>query len=520
MAATLPDYREILRLASMGRSPSEIHLICGNSTETIKKTLALAKKSGLCWPLPEDLTNRRIRKIFYPDWGGSPSEYRAPDYEWVHAELKKRGVTRELLYREYRAVCEAEDERPCSRSTFNEGYAKWAKSKNVTMHIEHKPGTCMETDWAGQTGHVVDRDSGEILDVYIFVATLSFSQKTFAEGFFSMQSECWLSGHVDAFDFFGGVTDHITPDNTKTAVVSRSKDEIVINRAYAELAAYYGCAVMPARVRKPRDKSRVEAAVGLVERQALAALRDRTFFSLGEFNAALASKVDEINDRPFSKRPGSRNSVFQNQESETLSPLPKEPFPICTWSRATVRSDHHVAVDRCFYSVPFEYTNRLVDIRVTVHAVEIFHEGTRIASHIRADGDHIWVTDDAHRPADHQSYLTYTAASLIEDAAGVGKSCETAARLLLECQGDESRSCKMIKTLLALSERFGAPILERACAKMLSIIGDGPLSVESVEALCAALYKTEGAIEDKGAHALLRGADYYKQIGEDDFDEQ
>lgn len=508
-------YREIMRLHSLGQPNRDVAAAVGCSASTVGRVLKAIRKSGLEWPLPESMGDDAIRRIIYPDRYAKRSSFEDPDYKWVHEQLKRKGVTRSLLYEEYCDLCRETGGSPCSRTTFNKGYEAWASSQNITMHIERKPGQKMEVDWAGTKMEIIDRDTGEAVPVSVFVACMPFSGKLYAEGFLGMDSESWLSAHVHAFDFYGGVPEELVPDNCKTAVTShaRGKDP-VLNRSYSDLAEHYGCAVCPARVRRPKDKANVEAGVGLVTRRAIAALRDRTFFTLGELNAALAEKVAAINAAQFTRKPGSRSSVFESQERPELSPLPKAPFQVCSWERATVRGDYHVAARGSFYSVPFEYAGKVVDIRITQSAMEIFYQDVRIASHPRSYEGHSFTTNRAHMPENHVEYLEWNAEGLAKRAAGVGPACERAASVIMGGQKTRQKAIGQGKSLLALASRFGAAILEAACEKALEIGGGLAVTVDQVECICAATYRADGDIEDSGEHAILRGKEYYDSKGD------
>lgn len=508
-------YREIMRLHSLGQSAESIATAAGCSRKTVDNVLRAAKRAGLEWPLPEDVGDEAIRRLIYPSKYARRTDYAEPDYQWVHEQLKRKGVTRALLYEEYRDGCRAAGRQPCCATTFNSGYEEWASLQNVTMHIARKPGQKMEVDWAGTRMRLIDRDTGESLPVFVFVACMPFSGKIYAEGFMGMESECWLTAHVHALDFFGGAPEELVPDNCKTAVTShaRGKDPM-LNRSYSDLAAHYGCAITPARVRRPKDKANVEAAVGMVTRRAIAALRDRPFFTLGELNAALAEKVAEINSAQFTRKPGSRASVFEAQERQELAPLPKTPFPVCSWERATVRSDYHVAARGCFYSVPFEYIGKVVDVRVTQAAVEVFYQDVRIASHLRSREEAAFVTARTHMPENHVEYLEWNAEGLAKRASAVGPACERAAALVMGAQETRQKAIGQGKSLLSLAARFGAGNLESACGKALGI-GDGlAVTVGQIECLCAAAYRANGDIEDSGEHAILRGRSYYDGKGD------
>jgi hypothetical protein len=268
---------------------------------------------------------------------------------------------------------------------------------------------------------------------------------------------------------------------------------------------------MPARVRRPKDKANVEIGVGVITRHAIAALRDRVFFSLGELNAALAAKVDEINAMQFAKKPATRSSVFESQEKEALSALPVVPFAVCIWERATVRSDYHVFAKDNFYSVPFEHANRVVDVRITMTSVEVFCNDVRIASHVRNFDEGEFVTLSAHMPENHRSYLEWNAGGLMKQAESIGSATQRTIALLMAEQETKHRSLGQGKSLLALAGRYGAVILEDACAKQLELSDAEHASAKAIEYLCKAAYATKGDIEDSGAYAILRGKDYYEK---------
>lgn len=433
-------YREILRLASLEQSAPSIGVAVGCAERTVYNVLHAANKAGLEWPLPKEMGDETIKKLIYPASNSKRGGYEKPDYEQVHRELKRKGVTRALLYEEYCDKCRSAGKSFCSATTFNDGYRKWANSQNITMHIEHKPGQKMEVDWAGTKMTLCDRDAGEFIDVSIFVACLPFSGKLFGEGFLSEDSECWCEAHNHAFAFYGGVPQELVPDNCKTAVISNAfgKDP-VLNKAYASLAEYYGCAIAPARVRHPKDKANVEAGVGLITRRAIAALRDRDFFTLDELNAALKEKITEINTAPFTRKPGSRASVFESQERCELAPLPQDPFPICSWERLTVRSNYHIAAKGNFYSVPFEYIGKVVDVCITRFAIEIFYQDVRIASHPRSYAEHDFVTASAHMPENHLNYMEWNLEGLSRQAKEVGPATRASAISYCRSAGNKEK---------------------------------------------------------------------------------
>jgi len=331
----MTDYREILRLASMGLNRTSIGTALGYSRNTIADVLRRARIKGLEPPVPEGMSDRELADLLFPE-KATPQNQRMPDYEKVHKELGKKGVNLTLLWEEYCNECRQSGEIPYAYTQFRVHYHRFAKTTKATMHLTHKPGENMEVDWAGQTAAVVDRVTGEIIPAYVFVATLPCSQYSYVEAFLNREQESWTAAHIHAFEFFGGTTRILTPDNLKTGVDNPNRRTLTINRSYNELAEHYGCAVIPARVRKPKDKPSVEGTVGQISTWVIASLRNQTFFSLAELNEEIRKKLKAFNERAFQKKPGNRLTAFMDEEKEYLLPLPKERYELAVWQKLSV----------------------------------------------------------------------------------------------------------------------------------------------------------------------------------------
>ncbi|MDE6280263.1 MAG: IS21 family transposase, partial [Oscillospiraceae bacterium] len=322
----MTDYREILRLCSLNYSQRSIAQTAGCSRNTVEKVLRTAREKGVQWPLEDDVTNRELEELLFPEKYRNASMYTEPDYLYIHRELAKPGVTMALLWEEYCRKCHEAGKTPYMSTQFGDKYRRWARVTKATMRIQHKPGDAIQVDWAGDTLPVYDPVTGEPSPAYLFVAVLPCSCYTYAEACEDMKTENWLSCHVHAFQYFGGVTRLLIPDNCKTATTANTRYETVLNRSYQELAEYYGTAVVPARVRKPQDKSTAEASVRFAETWIIAALRDRKFFSIREVNEAIAEKLEELNSRPFQRMVGTRRSAYLEEEKQYMLPLPAVPF--------------------------------------------------------------------------------------------------------------------------------------------------------------------------------------------------
>ena len=308
----MTNYREILRLHSLGLNKTEIASSCRCARNTVAATLQHAANCGLQWPLPEEMSDKQLSERLFPT---SPSKpvYKMPDYASVHKELQRSGVTLNLLWLEYCGQCWAAGEIPYQSTQFTKYYADYLAKVNATMPLTHKPGEVMQVDWAGNTAAVIDTDTGEIIPTYVFVAALPYSGYSYVEAFFSMNQESWSTAHVNAYKYFGGVTRIIQCDNLKTGVQKHGKGEVVLNKSYQELAEHYGTAILPARVRAPKDKAAVEGTVGIISTFILAALRNRQFLSLLELNEAIWDRLETFNHKPFQKREGSRASSFAEE---------------------------------------------------------------------------------------------------------------------------------------------------------------------------------------------------------------
>jgi len=462
----MTKYREILRLHSQGISSRAIAASLECSRNTIRAALARAAEEGIAWPLPDQMTERVLKQALF----GKPSpnqKFRMPDFEYIHQELARNGVTLTLLWREYFENCRLESSRPLMYSAFCRQYQEFAAKHKATMHIEHKPGERMEVDWAGDAASLKDNISGKPIPVYVFVAVLPCSGYAYAEGFLNRGMESWISAHVHAYQFFGGAARLLIPDNLKTGVDKADWRSPVINKTYQEMAEYYGTAVIPAGVRKPRQKASVERAVGMLSTWITAALRDRQFFSLGELNEAMQQKLAEFNRKPFQKRPGSRESAFAEEKPFLIS-LPPKPFELSAWKVATVQLNYHIAADTMNYSVPYEYIKHKVDVRLTQNMVEIFYKGNRIASHRRLYGHPgQYSTTLEHMPEKHRQYAQWDAERFIRWAADIGPNAEKTVKAIIASRSVEQQSYKTCLALLKLADAYSRSRLESACGKAL-----------------------------------------------------
>lgn len=515
----MTNYREILRLHSLGISNKQIAESCGCSRTTVISVLQKAQDGGINWKTVIELSDREISKLFSTTVETKPV-YKMPDYEYVHREMAKSGVTLSLLWVEYCDKCRESGEIPYQSTQFNKYYSDFVKSTKATMHINRKPGEIMEVDWAGQTAEIIDTDTGEKITAYVFVSALPYSGFAYVEAFLSQNQESWTTAHVNAYSFFGGVTRVLVPDNLKTGVEKVSRSETVINKTYQELAEHYGTAVIPARVRTPKDKATVEGSVGIISTWILAAIRNQQFLSLGELNAAIREKLHNFNHKPFQKKDGSRAILFA-EEKPFLLPLPSRAFELAMWKIATVQYNYHISIGFQNYSVPFEYIRQRVDVRITKNVIEVFFEGNRICSHPRLYGRNgQYSTVEAHMPPDHQKYVQWNGERFKSWSAKIGESTSAVVQSFLTYNKVEQQGYKACMALLKLADKYSVDRLEMACAKALSYTPRP--SYKSIQAILKSGQDKLVASNDQSPnpsvaqeYGFTRGAEYYSSRRDD-----
>lgn len=513
------DYREILRQNSLNASQRAIAQSVKSSRHTIREVLETAKAKNIHWPLDPDITNKDLELLLFPDKYKAVCLYVEPNYAYIHCELAKRGVTMTLLWEEYCSKCHAEGRTPYQSTQFSEKYRKWARVTKATMRIQHKPGDAMEVDWAGDTIPVFDPVTGEEEKVYLFIAVLPCSCYVYAEACSDMKTENWLQCHVNAYRYFGGVARLLIPDNCKTATISNTRYDTILNRSYNELAEHYGTAVVPARVRRPKDKSHAEGSVRFAETWIIAALRDRRFFSLNEVRSAVSEKLEELNKRPFKQRKGCRQSAYLEEEKDFMLPLPVNDFEPAVWSVAKVSVDYLVTDGRNKYSVPCNLIGEKVDIRVTRNIVEVFYHGSRVASHLRFQtAQHDPIVKPEHMPPEHRRYLNYNENSFREWAESVGVHTTKVVQYFLNSGKAPEQGYKACTSLMKLGERYSTQRLENACKRILEF-SSSP-SVRNISSILKngqdklAVSRETPAQTETNSYGITRGAAYFRRGGE------
>lgn len=500
--------REVLRLrCEVGLSARQVAASVQIARSSVGEYERRLTAAGLSWPLPEGLSDTDLeRRLFPPPPTAAADTRPVPDWAGIHEELRKPGVTLTLLWEEYHAT----HPQGFAYSWFCEHYRLWAGRLDQVMRQTHRAGEKLFVDYAGQTVEVIDPHTGEVRTAQIFIAVLGASNYTYAEATWTQTLPDWIGAHVRTFQFLGGVSEVVVPDNLRSGVSKACRYEPDINPSYAELAEHYGIAVVPARVRRPRDKAKAEAGVLLVERWILAALRHRSFFSLSELNAAIASLLERLNHRPFKKLPGTRRTAFEQIDQPALRPLPAIPYVFATWKKVRVHIDYHVEVDGHYYSVPYALVRQQLDARLTANTLECFHKGQRVASHARSHlkGRHTTVAE--HMPKAHREYAEWTPQRLVRWAEKTGPATAGVIHQVLSRPHPQQgfRSCLGI---MRLGDRFGQDRLEAACRRALLL---GACRYKSIESILHRGLDRQPPPEQQElslpeAHDHLRGPDYY-----------
>lgn len=500
--------REILRLdlvCNMGKR--DIARSCAISHSTVLKYSDKAKEMGLSYEQIEKMDDNKLKEILKVIKSSRLCKDRPkPDWNWINQEMKKKGVTIELLFNEYKGT----HPDGYQKSQFNFLYNQWLRKLNVSMRQTHKAGKKMFVDYAGHTVEIIDRTTGEIKDAQIFVAVLGASNYTYAEAAWDQSLPNWINSHIHAFEYFGGVTEIIVPDNLKSGVTRPCKYEPDINSTYHDMAMHYGTAVVPARVRAPKDKAKVEVGVQIVERWILAALRNREFFSLEELNESIAELLEKLNTRPFKKLEGSRISLFEKIEKEALLPLPQDRYEYAQWKKAKVNIDYHIELLKHYYSVPCTLVHEEVEVRYTALTVEIFHKNKRMTSHMRNNKIGAHSTQKEHMPRSHQEYQEWTPSRIIQWAEKIGASCAHVVESIINSKIHPEQGYRSCLGILRLGKRYSEDRLEAACKRAIAIESKRYKSIKSI--LEKGLDKNTNSgnsLEHNIVHENIRGYQYY-----------
>ena len=500
---------EILRLHyELNRSCRDIACSLNIGKSTVSCYLARAKSAGITWPLTVGISEQDLfNQLFLPSANNS-KQRPLPDWEWVSQEVRKKGVTLQLLWREYRDTHSA----GLSYTQFCERYRGYRKTTTSIMRQIHKGGEKTFVDYAGMTVSWIDPTTGEIHEAQIFVGALGASQFTFVEATATQGLPDWIQSHIRMWEYFGGVSKVVVPDNLKSGVTKAHRYDPDINANYQHVGEHYGFAIVPARAAEPKDKAKVENAVGCIEKQILAPLRHITFTSIAQINAAIKPKLIAFNQQSFQKMKTSRQALFDEVDKPALKSLPPEKYQYAEWQHAKIHIDYHFVFDDHYYSVPYKYIHREVEVRATAKTIECFCERTRIASHPRSYLRYKHSTIEEHMPKSHRAHAEWTPDRMRRWANKIGPSTMKFIDHLISSRAFPEQAYRACLGVLRLGSRYGEDRLERACAIAYE---SGATRYNQVETILKNKLDTvpHSRVMNTSiipSHENIRGSDYYK----------
>lgn len=503
--------REVLRLyLEKGASQRAIARSCCISPSTANSYVGRAKVARLTWPLPSELDDdEALSRLLFPDENHPRADRPEPDWTQVHLELKKKHVTKQLLWEEYKS----EQPEGYQYSQFCERYGRWLGRVSVVMRQEHRVGEKLFVDFSGDGLDIIDPQTGEVVVARLFVAVLGASNYTYVEPVLSEALPHWLGAHVRAFDFFGGVPELVVPDNLRSGVAKANRYEPTLNPSYAELARHYGVAVIPARVRRPRDKAKVEQGVLLAERWILAALRKRTFYSLTEVKEAVKPLLAKLNERPMRRLKKSRRELFEELERTALKALPGKPYEFAAWAKPRVNPAYHVEFDGHFYSVDYRLAGQQLEVRATASTLEVMRNGKCITAHARSYAPGKYTTKKEHMPKAHAAQAQWTPERLLDWAKKTGPKTAELIGEMMQRRVHPQQAFLACLGILHLGRHYEAERIEAACTRALRLRACTYKSVKAILKNNLDREQQPGGGEEAQQplplHENVRGAAYY-----------
>jgi transposase len=500
--------RHTLQLLHSGNlSQRQIGAALGISKSTVSEIASYTRAAGLDWEQAQHLSDEELQARLYRPPVARQSRHLEPDYAHLHGELKRAGVTLQLLWEEYQQQHQGA---AYKYSAFCEKYQQWAKRLKRSMRQTHEAGDKLFVDYAGQTVPVVDASTGEITQAQVFVAVLGASNFTYACATPTQKAADWVASIIATLEFIGGVPRLLVPDQPRALMARPDRYEPTSHRLLEELSQHYNLAVLPARPAKPRDKPKVEVAVQVVERWILARLRHQRFFSLGALNKAIEALLQVLNQRPFKKLPGCRSSAFASLDQSALKPLPATRMAIARFKPARVNIDYHVELDGHYYSVPHRLVGEMVQLRITATTVEAVHGQNRVAAHALNPRRGAHTTTPEHMPASHRAHLQWTPAKLIAWAERIGAATAAVVRWQMEHRAHPEQGYRSCLGLMRLGREYGHDRLEAACARAQSIRAPHYKSIASILSCGLDQRSIDAPIQASlPLHENVRGPDYY-----------
>lgn len=513
----------VLELKASGLSRNQIAATRHMSKHSVSDVINIAKEKGITYAQVKELPEEEVYRLIFPDKYAIETLYEQPDYEYVHQELKRIGVTLKLLWQEYQDKCKSTGAIPMGYTKYCNGYGDYTIVNKLTNHLDNKPGVKAEVDWSGPTMSYIDTSTGEVVTVYLFVGTLPYSQYSYVEPTLDMKMDSFIRAHVHMYEYFDGVSTRLICDNLKTGVVSHPKEgEIVLTQDYEALGEHYTTAIMPAGVRKPKQKASVEGNVGKIATAIIAKLRNEMFYSFADLKAAVSKKLYEYNHENFQKREGSRYESYLD-EKEYLHPLPSIPYEIATWVYGRcVNIDYHVVFEYNRYSCPYQYAKKKVDLRVTDTKVEIYSGSNRIATHNRfSTGRKNQYSTHAEDMPEKFRFTPWNEERIQKWASSIGKYTGETVERIFESVTLKEQGFNPALAVLRLSNKYSEARLEAAC-EFAIVNGIKKPRYHHLNSILAA-NQDQTYLENKKAKkkadapmGYLRGSNYYAGGGLND----
>ncbi|HXB40686.1 MAG TPA: IS21 family transposase [Bacteroidia bacterium] len=505
------NIRHILRLHTQNQTTTEIILQTGIARNVLKKLIQEFKESGLTFAEINELSDTDLAELFT-----KPEEEPVSEklqtllnlFPHIERELKRKGVTKVLLWEEY--IKKHPD--GVQWSQFKKTFRKWKTRVVPIMHKEHKAGDKLYIDYAGDKLSIIDKESGEAKPVEVFVAILGASQLTFVEAVMTQTKGDFIPACEDALHYIGGVPAAIVPDNLRSAVTKSNRYEPTINETFADFAEHYNTTILPARAYKPKDKALVEIAINIIYTRIYAKLRNEKFYSLEELNSAIAIALEEHNNLPITGRNYSRRQQFENMERAALLPLPSLRYEFKKRFSATVLRHGHVSLsaDKHYYSVPYHYIGKKVKVMYSRYNVEIFYNYERIAVHKRLQSAYKYTTDAEHLPAAHRFVYELTTDRLLSQADEIHRDVRLYISKIINKKQHQEQAYKICLGILSLAPKFGNDRLIGACQRALDY---GIYNYRTIKRILeSGLEKNVDSIESvkMPEHENIRGKDYYQ----------
>lgn len=511
--------REVLRLHhDCGCENRQIALACCISPSTVSEYLHKAERQGLTWEVASGLSEAEVEARLFTHVGRcEPPARVAIDFDWVHREMRRDGVTLQLLWGEYQKAASESSRHPYQYSQFCELYSTWRGTRRLSMRQTHRAGEKLFIDYSGKKPRIVNRDTGEITEVELYVAVLGASNYTFAEATRTQQLGEFCASTVRALDYFGRSPRILVPDQLRSAVSKSDRYDPDINQTFNDLAQHYGMAVIPAPPRKPKAKAKVENGVLIAQRWILARLRNRTFFSLAELNNAIAELLEELNHRRFTKLEGTRYEAFEKIDKPAMRALPVLRFEVAERGTQRANIDYHVCFDDRYYSVPYQLRQQLIELRATSTIIELFYRGERVASHRRSYGPKgTPVTAPEHRPKCHEDYGQWPPERMTSWAAKFGCNVEEVVRRKLSEYPYPEMGYRAVLGILRCAEKHGAERMDAACQRALAATSKTAPHRRYIEAILKRGLDKASPVPAPstrccGLHENVRGRDYYNK---------